>query len=946
LVPVDPKETTMEQRSRVAALALAAGLLLGLSGPGAFAQGPTAPRKVVTIEGISEYRLDNGLRVLLVPDPTTNSVLVNLTVLVGSRHEGYGETGMAHLLEHMVFKGTPTHPDVPKALRDHGANFNGTTNFDRTNYFETMPATDANLEFGVRLEADRLVNSHVKREDLLKEFTVVRNEFERGENSPEGVLNQRMMAAAFEWHNYGKSTIGNRTDIERVPIHNLQAFYRKFYQPDNAVLIVGGKFDEQKALNYVATYFGAIKRPERRLDDTYTEEPAQDGERVTILRRVGRGGVAGVLYHVPAGSHEDFPAVQLLADVLSRQPDGRLYRTLVSTKKATSVSGGAQGLHDPGVVEFTARTDSAEGLDAVRDALIATVEGAADRPFTDLEVERARTRVLNRLERTRESGTALAMSLSQWMAQGDWRLLFVYRDRVAAVRPADLTRVARHYLLQSNRTVGLFIPSDSPQRAAVPPRPDVVALVKDYKGKADVARGEAFDPTPENLARRVLESKLPAGIRVALLPKKTTGEQVTATLVLRYGSAESLKGNEAAARALGQMMLAGTTKHTRAQLRDELERLQASITLGAGFGGFRGRRGGGGGPGGAPGELRFTITAKRATLPQVLALLGEILREPAFPAEEFDVMKRMTKDFARRGLTEPSLLAQEALRRKLSPYPKGDVRYARTMEESLAEADALTLEQVRGVYKNQLGAASGEFVAVGDFDPAALTKQLEDILKGWAPGVKYERIPAKAFPEVTGERIVIDTPDKANATYLAGLTLALREDDADVPALQVANLLFGGSTLSSRIGNRVRQKEGLSYGTSSALAVGTLDREGRFQIVAICNPENIDKVEKAIAEELERFLKDGVEAKELEDAKKAFVEARKVGRGSDGALVGQLLNHLHLGRPYDYNEQVEKKVLALTPEAVNAVVRKYLDPKRLVIVRAGDFRAKTSGGGR
>src|SRR5205085_7355510 len=204
---------TMGSWSRMTRLTVVAGLSLALASTGAYAQAPSAPQKVVTIEGISEYRLDNGLRVLLVPDPTTRSVLVNLTVLVGSRHEGYGETGMAHLLEHMVFKGTPTHPDVPKALRDHGANFNGTTNFDRTNYFETMPATDENLEFGTRLEADRLVNSYVKREDLLKEFTVVRNEFERGENSPEGVLNQRMMASAYEWHNYGKSTIGNRSDI-------------------------------------------------------------------------------------------------------------------------------------------------------------------------------------------------------------------------------------------------------------------------------------------------------------------------------------------------------------------------------------------------------------------------------------------------------------------------------------------------------------------------------------------------------------------------------------------------------------------------------------------------------------------------------------------------------------------------------------------------------------
>src|SRR3954454_21882339 len=208
-----------------------------------------------TVEGITEYQLDNGLRVLLYPDPSRAKVTVNMTVLVGSRHEGYGETGMAHLLEHMVFKGTPTHPAVPKALQEHGAQWNGTTSSDRTNYFETMPANDENLEFGIALEADRLVNSNVKKEDLDSEMTVVRNEFERSENSPAGVLGKRISAVAYDFHNYGKPTIGNRIDIERVPIDNLKAFYRKFYQPDNAVLVVAGQFEEKRALELVQKYF-------------------------------------------------------------------------------------------------------------------------------------------------------------------------------------------------------------------------------------------------------------------------------------------------------------------------------------------------------------------------------------------------------------------------------------------------------------------------------------------------------------------------------------------------------------------------------------------------------------------------------------------------------------------------------------------------------------------
>src|SRR5947207_10217093 len=275
-----------------------AGIGLGADAP--------APAKVAPVEGITEYQFNNGLRVLLFPDASQSKVTVNMTVLVGSRQEGYGETGMAHLLEHMVFKGTPNHPHVPKALQDHGAAFNGSTSLDRVNYFETLAASDENLEFAIELEADRLVNSWIRQEDSDSEMTVVRNEFERGENSPQGVLMERIEAVAYDWHNYGKPTIGNRSDIERVPIENLQAFYRKYYQPDNVVLIVAGKFDEAKALAVVQKYLGSIPQPTRKLDETYTEEPPQDGERTVVLRRVGKVGSIGVAYHIPSAAHPDW----------------------------------------------------------------------------------------------------------------------------------------------------------------------------------------------------------------------------------------------------------------------------------------------------------------------------------------------------------------------------------------------------------------------------------------------------------------------------------------------------------------------------------------------------------------------------------------------------------------------------------------------------------------
>jgi len=894
-------------------------------------------QKVATVEGVTEYRLANGARVLLYPEPSRDSVTVNLTVLVGSRHEGYGEAGMAHLLEHMVFKGTPTHPNVPKALRDHGANFNGTTNVDRTNYFETVRATDENLEFAIKLEADRLVNSYVKREDLLSEMTVVRNEFEIGENNPAGVLSERIHAAAYNWHNYGKTTIGNRVDIERVPIENLQAFYRKYYQPDNVVLIVAGKFEEPKALALVEKYLGAIPKPARKLDPTYTEEPPQDGERTVILRRVGTVGSVGLAYHVPAAAHPDWAPLSLLGGIISQSPNGRLYHALVESKLATGASARAGNNHDPAL--FTANASAEpDKLETVKEKLIETMENLAATPFTADEVERAKVRNKRNEERLQSNAQAMSQALSSAAALGDWRLLFIQRDRIAAVTADDVNRVARTYFQRPNRTVGIYIPEKQPRRIAIAPAPALDTLVKDYKGGTVGSAGEAFDASPANLDQRLKVVDL-GGIKAGLLAKKNRGETVSLVLTLHYGNEESLKGLTTAAGMLPGMMMAGTKKHDRQQLREELDALGVVISPGVGgFGGGGGRRGGGGGGPGTPGQLTFSVQAKRDTLPKALTLLGEILREPAFPEAEFETRKRGMRSGLAGTTTEPGVLARNRLDRALSPYDKDDLRYVPTPEENIARVEAMTLDQIKGIYETQVGATKGELAVVGDFDPEATLAKVKAILSGWESKVPIRRIERKSPGDRAGAKEDILTPDKANATYLAGLAFALKESDPDYPALRLGNFILGGGTLSSRLGDRIRQKEGLSYGAVSQFSANAQDPVANLTISVNTNPVNIERVDVAAVEELERFVKEGPSLAELADAKKAYLESQKVGRTTDPAIAGQIVSHLYLGRTFAYEAEQEKKIDALTPDDIRAAFQKHVDPKRLVIIRAGDFK--------
>ncbi|MFE8603932.1 M16 family metallopeptidase [Archangium violaceum] len=877
---------------------------------------PAAP--FTSVEGITEYRLDNGLRVLLFPDPTKPTVTVNVTYFVGSRHEGYGETGMAHLLEHLLFKGTPTTPNVPQALTQRGARPNGTTWLDRTNYYETLPSSDENLRWALSFEADRMVNSFIAKKDLDSEMTVVRNELERGENNPSRILFQRVMSSAFTWHNYGKSTIGSRADLEHVPIDRLQAFYRKYYRPDNAMLVIAGAFEPQKALAEVQATFGRLSKPAEPLPSTYTEEPTQDGERLVTLRRVGDVSALSAVYHVPEGAHSDFAAIDVLTHILGNAPSGRLYKALVETKKASSAGASNFQLHDPGILSFSAEVREGQSLDAARDALLKTVEDATRTPFTQDEVDRAKTALLKYVELMLNDSENAAIQLSEWAAIGDWRLFFLHRDRIEAVTAADVSRVAQSYLKSSNRTLGQFIPTAKPDRSEMPERVNVASMLEGYKGRGEVAVGESFDPSPANIEQRVRRSQA-AGLKLALLPKKTRGEMVNVSLNLRWGTEKAVWNRSEAADFAGTMLMRGTKKHTRQQLRDTFDKLKARV-----------------GVDGSATGASVSIEAPRQNLPEVMKLVAEVLREPAFDAKEFALLKEERLASLEAQRSEPNTQGGIAFSRALSPYPAGHPYYAESLDESLAGVKGTTLEQVQAFYREFYGASQGELAAVGDFDAETLPKQVAELFGGWKSPAAYARIPAQPY-KTGAQALMLETPDKANALFLAGQGLGLRDDSPDYPALVLGNFLLGGGFLNSRLATRVRQQDGLSYSVGSSLSAGALDPVGSFSTYAIYAPQNAAKLEMAVREELEKVLSKGFTGDELENARAGILEYRRTGRANDGGLARTLASYLYYGRTLEFDAAFEKRLSELETEDVRTALSRYLDWKKVTVVKAGDF---------
>ncbi len=877
------------------------------------------PQKVASVEGITEYRLANGLRVLLFPDPTKPTVTVNITYLVGSRHESYGETGMAHLLEHMLFKGSPKHPNVNQELTAHGASSNASTWFDRTNYFETLQATEENLRWALDLEADRMVNAWVAKKDLDTEMTVVRNEFEMGENDPGSILQERVLSAAFLWHNYGHSTIGARSDLENVPIERLQAFYRTYYRPDNAVLLVAGRFDEAKTLALVDRLFSRIPVAPAPRPKLYTLDPTQDGEREVTLERIGDVQAIAAAYHAPSGAQPDGGAVDILTEILTATPSGRLYKALVETKKASSVGGYFMALHDPGFVMFDAEVRMDQPIADARTAFVETLDAAAGAtPVTAEEVDRARATLLKNIELTLNNANRVGLLLSEYIGQGDWRLFFLNRDRIRQATVEDVRKAAAAYLKPSNRTIGVFRPTAKPDRAEIPPPPDVASLVRDYKGDAAVAAGEAFDPSPSNIEARTKRSELPGGMKLALLPKKTRGATVVGSLTLRFGDEQTLAGKATVADMAADMLMRGTTRHTRQQIKDELDRLKARVTVG-----------------GRASQATLSFETIRENLPAVFRLVAEILREPAFPEKEFEELRQENLAAIEQERSEPNSVGSTFYERHMNPYPKGDVRYVETLEESLESYKAATLEEARRFYGGYYGSSNAQLAVVGDFDEAEVAKLAAELLGNWSSPAAYARVP-QLYQDVAPIEKTLETPDKANAFFVAGQNLKIRDDSPDYPALVLGNYMLGAAD-TARLYARIREKEGLSYGVGSRLSASPLDESGEVTAFAIYAPQNAARVEAAFREEMAKVLEKGFDADEIARAKSGWRQSRQMARAQDASLARLLAAELYLERTLAWDAGFEKKVEALTSADILAAMRRHLDPAKLTIVKAGDF---------
>ncbi|MES2951426.1 MAG: pitrilysin family protein [Pseudomonadota bacterium] len=923
-------------------LLLTAGLLLASVLSQAAPVAVKGYAHVKTVGSIDEYTLtSNGLQVLLMPEHSSPTLTFMVTYRVGSRNEVTGTTGATHLLEHLMFKGSKNHTrekgnNVDQLLERTGALYNATTWLDRTNYYANMG--NEHLGTVMTMEADRMRNLLLREEDRKPEMTVVRNEFERGENSPIQALYKEIYQTAFVAHPYHHSTIGHRSDIEKVSIEKLRAFYDTFYWPNNATITIIGDFEPAKALEMVKKSFGVYPKSPKPIPEMYTEEPEQSGARRTVVKRAGQLGVVAVAHKVPPATHADFAAVQLMSAILADGKNSRMYKAITNKNLSTGVEGEMGIFHDTSMHIVFAPLAPGAKHDEVEAIIVAEIERLKKDGVTETELKAAAAKTAADAAFKLDGSFGIAGNINEYIAAGDWTLFYGLDEAAKKVTVADIQRVAKKYLLEDSSTTGWFIPTSTGAASASAGAAGAKAGFKDtlsdgpyyyrdprLNASSQPTMAPAKEPSGSSaaasatggakIAPNAKRSKV-AGIDVIAYPMGVK-DVVTVRASLPAGRALGAAGNPAIPTLTGMLLDQGTKTQDKFAIAEKLEAVGAAINFRVGTD-----------------VLDISARSLKKDAPMVLGLIAEQLRTPAFSAEEFAKAKKQMAGGIKRSLESTDYRAADAFGR--AAYPVGHPNRNVAPDDMLAAIESATLDDVLAFHKAHYGPAAMTLVAVGDLNVPALQSEIERGFAGWTGGKPVVRAAKPATP-TTGAKQDVLMDGKTSVTVLWGQPSGLRYSDPDYQALRLATAILG-SGFTGRLMANVRDKEGLTYDARAGLG-SDMFNDGDWRMSATFAPDLLDKGIASTQRQLKLWYEAGATPAEISARKSNLIGSFKVGLATTGGMAENLIATVSRGYDVAWLDDFPVKVNALTDDQVNAAIKKYLKPESMVMVKAGTFGA-------
>ncbi|CAD0004701.1 M16 family metallopeptidase [Flavobacterium chungangense] len=895
-------------------------------------------KKIKELGGIEEYLyLPNGMNILLLQDNASPVATVQIVYRVGSKNEVLGNTGSTHLLEHLMFKGTPTFNKnngntITDVLQNTGAQLNATTWYDRTNYFETLPSDK--IELALQIEADRMRNSLLTKEDKEAEMTVVRNEFERGENDPNSILNQEIWSSAYIAHPYHHATIGWKSDIEKAPIEVLRNFYNTYYWPDNATLTIIGDFKKENVFNLVDKYFGGITKAPNAMPQPYTEEPIQYGPRKIIIKKTGELGVVNKAYKIPGALNEDLAALKILGEIIGSGPSAILNTTFVDSGLGIYTYANVSQFKEVGLfmigVGFPT-TSNHEDIDSKIAEAVARIK--KDGVTTD-EINRVTAKISAETLLARDGSGVISSELNEAIAAGDWTIYITGVDKLKKVTPADVLRVAQKYLVEDQSTTGYFIPKQSGTQSQGEPQannfipstgpfyyrhPEGRHVHEETSSGASLQQKNTMADAAVN--EIAIEKSAPAYKRekvvgIDVVSVKTSAKDfVTVAASISLGNFVNETKNPMIPSLTASMLSKGTTLNDKFKFSEKLEKLGVYLNVNANTT-----------------YIYIDFKCLKKDLDQVIALLAEEIRNPLFDQKEFENLKQQYTGNIQQGLNDPGQRGSIALTQAI--YPKGNPNYSLSVEEDLTNIKNATLDDVKAFHKKYFGPASMHLVIVGDTEGANLNNSLKKSFKNWNGGVS-ETLKFEETAKVPSKTEVITIAEKPSAELYIGQYTGLKRADADYIPFYIANYTLGAG-FAGRLMQTVRDSEGLTYSISSSMG-GNIMTGGYWMVNASFNPSLFQKGLDATMVQLNKWVKEGITAEELENKKTNLIGSFKVGLSTTNGVAGTILSFIERGLEPSYIEQYPKDIQKVTLKEVNDAITKYVQLDKMIIIKSGSL---------
>ena len=891
--------------------------------------------------GITEFALRNGLRVLIKPDHSIASAIVMTAYRVGSRNEGAGEEGGAHLFEHLAFKGSRRfNPSKGNNLDDVfkqiGAQLNAYTSDDQTVYHVQVPAE--HVEVALAIDADRMRYLFIRDSDKRTEMPVVRQEMDQGENNPDQAMQKLLQQTAFREHPYHHDTIGSASAVENVSIPTLKAFFDTFYHPNNATVIVMGNVEIEATLAMVQKHFGRLPKSPKPIPPVYVFEPQQEGERRFEIVRTGDLARVAIGYHVPEAGHADTPALHVAGHLLGNSSNrtSRLYKSLVETGMVSSCYCQAPEQHDPSLFVLYATVNEGVAVEAVESVFKAEVDRLLNEPVGDDELKLIKT--------ANKKGTTLALAntfsfaymIAAAEGYADWTHIVTYDEKYEAVTASDIQRVAAKYLRKSNRTVGLFTPrteahegdfasvetkseaevaapaaveAQAPKAKRAKKQPDPDAVIK------TLARFQGKAPRREPISKRIVKHVLANGLTVNVLKEKPGCGVVSIDTSVAAGNYFD-NGKQHTADLVGDLLTRGSARFSKEAIASELHELGITSGLRVNVGPFRA-------------AVSSQVTTEDAD--RYLSLLGDIIRHPAFKQEELDQAKTEWTAKYKKAENHPASVASTELAASL--FPAGHVYHQKSIAEQRADLQSMTVGDLAGFHGARFVPSATTVTIVGDIEPSAAIALIESHFGDWQ-GAPAEPISVSPVTPQSRRTIVQKMNDKPAVSVYMGAAIELKRTSPDFPAARLALQILGGDTLTARLGKRVREELGLTYGIVAR--AGNLSHGwAPWMVTMSVATKNINL---AIAETntiLDRFVREGVTERELQTQVNGESGSYQIGLSNLQQLTAKVAEFSALGMSLDDIDAYPEQLKAVTVDEVNAAIKKYFDPAKLVTVIAG-----------